>query len=60
MGYIESGWNRDSVDGVVNKLRAGQQRNRGLVLDRNISTPNLSELPWGPPQLPKTDIEDSA
>jgi hypothetical protein len=60
IGYIESGWNRDSVVGVVKRLRAGQLRNRGLVPDRNISTPNLSELPWGPPRLPKTDIEDSA
>jgi hypothetical protein len=60
MGYIKSGWNRDSVVGVVNRLRAGQLRSRGLVPDSNISTPNLSELPWGPSRLPKTDIEDSA
>ena len=52
--------NIKSVVGVVNRLRDGQSKNRDLVPDRDISTSNRSELPWGPPGLPKTDVENSA
>jgi len=52
VGYIESVWKRGGVVGAVNKLRAGHLRNRGLAPDRDISTPNISELPWGPQASP--------
>jgi hypothetical protein len=59
MDYIESGWNGGSVVSVVNRLRAAQMRNCGLVPDRDLFIPNRLSGHGAHQAFPKTGIEAS-